>query len=589
MAGQHYYTWCPKEVGCEGLTGFQTRAKSDSITADVERRIKNYCERYELPRSLDYLKSKSASLAQADLALAPVAVHFYPISENLHGLTRICLHPRQGGLGGNFFAHTLVLSSEELRQAEYNPFVVLRSAGFQDNENGVGKKLPDLRELPIIRNSLPPLVSSGEAREAVELTLRALTMKREDRRRIVLLPEEIDHAAAIIENALLQLPPQARASVAFSTYAPNPYEVFGRSSAEFMPHLILGTIPKEEGGKFALEQHEYQDFFIVNPAGRSSESTCACPAYVQLALNSSVSSDRSKLIAAQQMISTLKLESSPEEWDLAIQVAPLASSTADLRDEEWQTIANTLVSSCGASAEQARSALSLLWAKAGSAIAGMSGATLEIISSASERLLRIAGVNRKREWLSISIIALAAALVAGGGVYAFITRPADPVASEGTAQARTREPAVNSPAAILDKIQQGLAIPGVSASREGDFVKVTFATGLFGNDAALSPDASATLSEIRRKLQGLNADNKIRIDVEGHTDQIPVRKNPRYSSNDDLGFWRARAVVKFLRSDAQLPADMFHASSAGSDQAHAKRSPAEPGKRTVVLRISPRS
>ena len=59
LIGQHFYTWCEKQEGCDNISGFQTRAKSPAITPEIEKVIKHYCTSYKLPRSLRNLEMRA--------------------------------------------------------------------------------------------------------------------------------------------------------------------------------------------------------------------------------------------------------------------------------------------------------------------------------------------------------------------------------------------------------------------------------------------------------------------------------------------------------------------------------------------------
>lgn len=82
---------------------------------------------------------------------------------------------------------------------------------------------------------------------------------------------------------------------------------------------------------------------------------------------------------------------------------------------------------------------------------------------------------------------------------------------------------------------------------------VLFASG----QATLSPKGKETVARVGRVLA--RADG-LSVEVEGHTDSVPVRG--RYASNWDLGFARARDVLEALRG-AGVPVERLKATSYG--------------------------
>lgn len=86
---------------------------------------------------------------------------------------------------------------------------------------------------------------------------------------------------------------------------------------------------------------------------------------------------------------------------------------------------------------------------------------------------------------------------------------------------------------------------------------LTFASGNF-----LLLDKSLN---ILRQITYLFDDTIAEVEVQGHTDNIPVRST-RYRSNWDLGAERAISVLLFLMENTNLPPERFKASSLGEYQ-----------------------
>lgn len=325
MIGQHYYTWCAKDAGCEGIMGFQTKAKSPSVDAETEQTVKEYCTRFSLPRSLHHIAAKATDLAPEEVAATPPAVHFYPISRNRFGLTRLRIHPRQQGRPGNFFAHTLVMSADALREVGNNPFAILRSGLFRDGDEGSIKELEDLDGFPALPLESATKILGAVPRDMVLRMLRALTVFSADRRALILLAGSSEEATCAIEGALLLLPLEFRPQVSFSTNEPDPYSRLNRDGRI----VIVSTFAPEDGGRFGFQEHEYASthyvFNSIEP--RYSEAEPACPGYVSLATSAlrNPDSDLTDLSRAQRVIDALSLDV-PYLWD-----TPLALNQAD-----WQ-------------------------------------------------------------------------------------------------------------------------------------------------------------------------------------------------------------------------------------------------------------
>jgi flagellar motor protein MotB len=128
-----------------------------------------------------------------------------------------------------------------------------------------------------------------------------------------------------------------------------------------------------------------------------------------------------------------------------------------------------------------------------------------------------------------------------------------------------------------------IAVAGVRTIPERGTLKLVFADGLFTSWDNLGTDAKKNLQEISRLLSPL-ADG-YRLEVEGHTDNQPLRSTERYADNIALGKARAKAVAAFLTTEGGLPASMITSTSAGANRPpHPNTSPdSRRRNRTVVL------
>lgn len=84
---------------------------------------------------------------------------------------------------------------------------------------------------------------------------------------------------------------------------------------------------------------------------------------------------------------------------------------------------------------------------------------------------------------------------------------------------------------------------------------VTFNSG----SSELLPQARNILAEIADQF----TDDIYETEVQGHTDNVPLRESAYYRSNWDLGAARAVSVVRFIMGNSNLPPERFKASSYG--------------------------
>lgn len=141
------------------------------------------------------------------------------------------------------------------------------------------------------------------------------------------------------------------------------------------------------------------------------------------------------------------------------------------------------------------------------------------------------------------------------------------------------EPAAKTP-------QVEINIPGIVDTIKGHQVVLSFERGLFLNHTELQPNAKAILDLLADQLRPYIG--KIQVNVEGHTDDLPISNGWIYRDNVSLGLQRSVTVIEYLRLKGQLPAKMFRASSTGDLQSlYPNDTPHNQMRnRTVVIRIT---
>ena len=131
-----------------------------------------------------------------------------------------------------------------------------------------------------------------------------------------------------------------------------------------------------------------------------------------------------------------------------------------------------------------------------------------------------------------------------------------------------------------------ISVPGVLVDTKDDQVVLIFETGLFLHQTELRPEIKGKLDLLANQLKPYVG--KIQVNIEGHTDAIPISRGWVYQDNISLGMQRAVTVIDYLRLKGQLPAKMFKASSVGEQQAiYPNDTPNNRLRnRTVVIRIT---
>jgi len=114
--------------------------------------------------------------------------------------------------------------------------------------------------------------------------------------------------------------------------------------------------------------------------------------------------------------------------------------------------------------------------------------------------------------------------------------------------------------ALKQEIGQGL----VDVQREEDRVIITVGSGgAFGSGSAvLTPQAI----EIMDQIASVNADGKSRINVSGHTDDVPMLFGAQYRDNWDLAAARASSVVQAFEKTGKIDAGRMQAVSFGESK-----------------------
>ena len=115
--------------------------------------------------------------------------------------------------------------------------------------------------------------------------------------------------------------------------------------------------------------------------------------------------------------------------------------------------------------------------------------------------------------------------------------------------------------AFADFLEEHELISEVDIKLMSDGVKITLSDSLTfeSGSSELLPQAREVLS----KLSATLTDKVVEIEVQGHTDNVPLAKSSYHKSNWHLGAARAVTVVQYLQDNSELDPERFKASSFG--------------------------
>lgn len=108
-----------------------------------------------------------------------------------------------------------------------------------------------------------------------------------------------------------------------------------------------------------------------------------------------------------------------------------------------------------------------------------------------------------------------------------------------------------------EEIAQGV----ISVERHLNFLQITFSDRVLfdSGEHLLKPAGRQTLSRCARLFIQAGGSGYQQIQVEGHTDSLPLHRDRYPSNNWELSTARAISVVEFLTGPGDLPASLFSA------------------------------
>ena len=161
---------------------------------------------------------------------------------------------------------------------------------------------------------------------------------------------------------------------------------------------------------------------------------------------------------------------------------------------------------------------------------------------------------------------------------------------EGELKEQYKEEGLKESEEMAENIQGALEELGISNSVEIDFDEQYVMLNLSGA-ILFEPGKADVLPEAKKILEKvavvLNQYDKNIIEIEGHTDNVPVSKNNKYESNDVLSMYRALYVADYIREITKLNPAYIKSSGRGDYVPIADNSTAEgrARNRRVVIKI----
>lgn len=161
---------------------------------------------------------------------------------------------------------------------------------------------------------------------------------------------------------------------------------------------------------------------------------------------------------------------------------------------------------------------------------------------------------------------------------------------DSTIQDQYEEEALAESEKMAESVQEALDDMGISNAVEVEFDEQYVMLNLSGailfesGQAEVLEEAKPILQKVALVLE--RYDQNI-IEIEGHTDSVPISKNSKYESNDVLSMYRALSVAEYIRELTDLNPAYIKSAGRGAYVPIADNSTAEgrARNRRVVIKI----
>ena len=245
---QLIYTDLPRGQGVDpNCGGYQIKACSPNLSDEFRARLDSICRHYgaavylAAPRAAreaeQQWRIETASvdeIPEAVLRAFPTIWTYDQLNADTFALTRVgycgLTHDNRPG---NFLAHALILTPEDLSEFKFNPLTLARSGFFRAQDHGSSTVLSSLTYLGNDTTGTlnGEILGRDPYRQHMPDMLRALCGAMTEQRPLLLGLTDWSEGNLLVESLLNLLPPSARSRTTFTTY---------ESDRQWTPHAGSG-------------------------------------------------------------------------------------------------------------------------------------------------------------------------------------------------------------------------------------------------------------------------------------------------------------------------------------------------------------
>lgn len=99
----------------------------------------------------------------------------------------------------------------------------------------------------------------------------------------------------------------------------------------------------------------------------------------------------------------------------------------------------------------------------------------------------------------------------------------------------------------------------IEITEEGFLITLADSVAFLSGSSKLLPQAKNILNEVAKSIDN----GRWEVEVQGHTDNVPISDTEKYQTNWHLGAARSVSVIQFIQNKANLVPELFQATSFG--------------------------